>query len=262
MASSVLSSTAIAGRGASAAQATMIPPFTGLKSTAAFPITKKSADITSIATNGSRVQCMQVWPPTGNKKFETLSYLPDLTYDQLYKQVEYLIRNEWIPCLEFELRKHSCTAKATGRRGTTTGDTGRCGSCRCSGARTRRRCWRSWRSARRRTPTPGSVSSASTTSAKPSAFVSSPTNPPRRRLLNSLIPFIHKCGWPPECNPARHLSPISSVFISFPVFHLLRILLSPYLCTHIIIKKLKLPRLVFYSMIYDDKGGPKQFRLD
>ncbi|CAH9105595.1 unnamed protein product [Cuscuta europaea] len=105
MASSVLSSTAIAGRGASAAQATMIPPFTGLKSSAAFPVTKKSADITSIATNGSRVKCMQVWPPSGNKKFETLSYLPDLTYDQLYKQVEYLIRNEWIPCLEFELEK-------------------------------------------------------------------------------------------------------------------------------------------------------------
>nr|GMD30830.1 ribulose bisphosphate carboxylase small chain, chloroplastic [Ipomoea batatas]GMD34084.1 ribulose bisphosphate carboxylase small chain, chloroplastic [Ipomoea batatas] len=58
MASSVLSSTAIASR-ATAAQASMVAPFTGLKSTASFPVTRKSADFTSIATNGTRVQCMQ-----------------------------------------------------------------------------------------------------------------------------------------------------------------------------------------------------------
>ncbi|MQJ84141.1 hypothetical protein EI014_25640, partial [Escherichia coli] len=84
MASSVLSSTAIATR-ATAAQASMVAPFTGLKSTASFPVTKKSADFTSISTNGSRVQCMQVWPPFGLKKFETLSYLPQLTTEQLIK---------------------------------------------------------------------------------------------------------------------------------------------------------------------------------
>ncbi|XP_031091367.1 ribulose bisphosphate carboxylase small chain 8B, chloroplastic-like [Ipomoea triloba] len=104
MASSVLSSTAIASR-ATAAQANMVAPFTGLKSTASFPVTRKSADFTSIATNGSRVQCMQVWPPYGKKKFETLSYLPTMSTEQLLKQVEYLLNNGWVPCLEFETEK-------------------------------------------------------------------------------------------------------------------------------------------------------------
>ncbi|MQL10577.1 hypothetical protein EI010_25545, partial [Escherichia coli] len=45
---------------------------------------------------------MQVWPPFGLKKFETLSYLPQLTTEQLIKQVEYLLNKGWIPWLEFE----------------------------------------------------------------------------------------------------------------------------------------------------------------
>jgi ribulose-bisphosphate carboxylase small chain len=44
-----------------------------------------------------------VWPPVGKKKFETLSYLPPLTREQLLKEVEYLLRKGWVPCLEFEL---------------------------------------------------------------------------------------------------------------------------------------------------------------
>ena len=42
-----------------------------------------------------------MWPIEGVKKFETLSYLPPLSMEQLIKQIEYLIRNNWIPCLEF-----------------------------------------------------------------------------------------------------------------------------------------------------------------
>jgi len=45
----------------------------------------------------------QVWPPVGKKKFETLSYLPDLTDVEIAKEVDYLIRNKWTPCIEFEL---------------------------------------------------------------------------------------------------------------------------------------------------------------
>ncbi|OMO51238.1 hypothetical protein COLO4_37758 [Corchorus olitorius] len=105
MASSVVSSATIAsGARASPAQASMVAPFTGLKSSSAFPVTRKSNnDITSLASNGGRVQCMKVWPPIGKKKFETLSYLPDLTREQLAKEVDYLLRSGWIPCLEFEL---------------------------------------------------------------------------------------------------------------------------------------------------------------
>ncbi|MBD0418215.1 ribulose bisphosphate carboxylase small subunit, partial [Streptomyces sp. TRM S81-3] len=35
------------------------------------------------------------------KKFETLSYLPPLSTEALLKQVDYLIRSKWVPCLEF-----------------------------------------------------------------------------------------------------------------------------------------------------------------
>lgn len=46
---------------------------------------------------------VQVWPTRGLKKFETLSYLPTLTPEQLAREVDYLLRKGWIPCLEFEL---------------------------------------------------------------------------------------------------------------------------------------------------------------
>ena len=107
MASSVISSPAVTTiNRASPAQASMVAPFTGLKSMAGFPGTKKANnDITSIATNGGRVQCMQVWPPLGKLKFETLSYLPPLSQEQLAKEVEYLLRKGWIPCLEFSVEK-------------------------------------------------------------------------------------------------------------------------------------------------------------
>nr|QFS21934.1 chloroplast ribulose-1,5-bisphosphate carboxylase/oxygenase small subunit [Cucumis hystrix] len=105
MASSILSSAAVASvNSASPAQASMVAPFTGLKSSAGFPITRKNnVDITTLASNGGKVQCMKVWPPRGVKKFETLSYLPDMNTEQLGKEVEYLIRNGWIPCLEFQI---------------------------------------------------------------------------------------------------------------------------------------------------------------
>ncbi|KAK3442748.1 hypothetical protein EUGRSUZ_B03013 [Eucalyptus grandis] len=98
---SMLSSPAVR---ATPAQATMVAPFTGLKSASAFPVTRKSSeDITSLSSNGGRVQCMQVWPPIGKKKFETLSYLPPLSPESLAKEVDYLLRSGWVPCLEFEL---------------------------------------------------------------------------------------------------------------------------------------------------------------
>ncbi|CAK9150699.1 unnamed protein product [Ilex paraguariensis] len=103
MASSMISSTAVVSR-AAPAQASMVAPFRGLKSVSAFPVTRKSNnDITSLPSNGGRVQCMKVWPPLGKQKFETLSYLPPLSLEALAKEVEYLLRNGWIPCLEFEL---------------------------------------------------------------------------------------------------------------------------------------------------------------
>ena len=90
--------------GAVSTQANMVAPFTGLRSSAAFPGTKKAnSDFYTLPSNGGRVQCMKVWPPLGLKKYETLSYLPPLSETQLAKEVDYLLRNKWVPCLEFEL---------------------------------------------------------------------------------------------------------------------------------------------------------------
>eukprot|EP00257_Ricinus_communis_P017571 XP_015576041.1 ribulose bisphosphate carboxylase small chain, chloroplastic isoform X2 [Ricinus communis] len=137
MASSMISSASVSR--SSPAQATMVAPFTGLKSAASFPVTRKANnDITSIASNGGRVQCMQVWPPLGKKKFETLSYLPDLTDEQLAKEVDYLLRKGWIPCLEFDTALS--TVRTTGHPGTTMVATGPCGSCPCLDALTPLRC--------------------------------------------------------------------------------------------------------------------------
>ncbi|KAL7114761.1 hypothetical protein ACP275_04G141800 [Erythranthe tilingii] len=141
MAASMVSTTATAAVSrATAAQASMVAPFTGLKSTSAFPATRKSADITTIASNGGRVSCMKVWPTVNNKKYETLSYLPPLTREQLIKEVDYLLRNKLIPCIEFELEVLDlCSVSTTAHQDTTTADTGQCGSCLCSGALTQYR---------------------------------------------------------------------------------------------------------------------------
>ncbi|KAI8474147.1 MAG: chloroplast ribulose-1,5-bisphosphate carboxylase/oxygenase small subunit [Monoraphidium minutum] len=42
-----------------------------------------------------------VWQPVNNKFFETFSYLPPLTNDQIARQVDYIVNNGWTPCLEF-----------------------------------------------------------------------------------------------------------------------------------------------------------------
>jgi ribulose-bisphosphate carboxylase small chain len=43
----------------------------------------------------------QVWTPINNKFFETFSFLPPLSDDDITKQVDYIVRNGWTPCLEF-----------------------------------------------------------------------------------------------------------------------------------------------------------------
>ena len=107
MASSMISTAAAVATTAACrnvgAQASMVAPFNGLKSASAFPVTKKSNDLSSLPSNGGRVQCMQVWPPIGKKKFETLSYLPPLSNESLLKEIQYLLNKGWVPCIEFEL---------------------------------------------------------------------------------------------------------------------------------------------------------------
>ncbi|XP_052111309.1 ribulose bisphosphate carboxylase small subunit, chloroplastic isoform X2 [Arachis duranensis] len=180
MASSMISAPAFTTvNRASPAQANMVAPFSGLKSLGGFPVTRKTNDITSVANNGGRVQCMQVWPPLGKKKFETLSYLPDLNEEQLRKEVDYLLRKGWVPCLEFEVGvsyTDSRTVRTTGHRDTMTEGTGQCGSFPCLDAPTQVRSSRNFRRLRLHTPRHSSVLSDSTTFAKCSASASSLTS--------------------------------------------------------------------------------------
>merc|ERR1712138_180526 len=52
----------------------------------------------AIAANGFS---MGAYSPNNGKKYETLSYLPQLSNQDISKQIDYMIRNNWTPCLEF-----------------------------------------------------------------------------------------------------------------------------------------------------------------
>ncbi|XP_024403868.1 ribulose bisphosphate carboxylase small subunit, chloroplastic [Physcomitrium patens] len=112
MASVVAASSAVApaaafvaasSSGVSTSEATSVKAFSGLKSTTLF---SGNARKLSSVQNGSRVQCMQVWNPIGMTKFETFSYLPPLSDDAIAKQVEYMIQQKLIPCLEFDVNSN------------------------------------------------------------------------------------------------------------------------------------------------------------
>merc|ERR1712025_358956 len=53
------------------------------------------------STLSSKPRSMQAYSPFNGKKFETLSYLPQLNNDDIRKQIDYMTRNNWTPCLEF-----------------------------------------------------------------------------------------------------------------------------------------------------------------
>ncbi|CAI5462261.1 unnamed protein product [Closterium sp. Yama58-4] len=72
--------------------------FSGLKAGVAAP----NGFAAKTVSNGSRVSCMKVWNPIGNPRFETLSYLPALTDDMIIKEIRYMLKNGWIPAIEFD----------------------------------------------------------------------------------------------------------------------------------------------------------------
>ncbi|GBG63284.1 hypothetical protein CBR_g37370 [Chara braunii] len=77
--------------------------FTGLKRASTSIQVAAPTDWSSkTVSNSSRVECMKVWNPYNNKKFETLSYLPPLSDVQIAKQIQYLLNKGWIPTVEFD----------------------------------------------------------------------------------------------------------------------------------------------------------------
>jgi len=55
----------------------------------------------SVAVKPAAANKMMVWQPINNKQFETFSYLPPLNDQQIARQVDYIVGNGWVPCLEF-----------------------------------------------------------------------------------------------------------------------------------------------------------------
>jgi ribulose-bisphosphate carboxylase small chain len=47
------------------------------------------------------VHSMQAYSPYNGKKYETLAYLPEMTNQDIEKQIGYMLRNKWTPGLEF-----------------------------------------------------------------------------------------------------------------------------------------------------------------
>jgi len=60
------------------------------------PAAKPAARVAPVADRKFRV-----WQPTDNKMFETFSYLPPLSDRQIAQQVDYMVANRQVPCLEF-----------------------------------------------------------------------------------------------------------------------------------------------------------------
>eukprot|EP00475_Leptophrys_vorax_P023257 TRINITY_DN3180_c0_g2_i2.p1 TRINITY_DN3180_c0_g2~~TRINITY_DN3180_c0_g2_i2.p1 ORF type:complete len:177 (+),score=6.06 TRINITY_DN3180_c0_g2_i2:75-605(+) len=82
----------------SSSASTKAVSFTGLKA----GVARTNEWAAKTVSNSSRVSCMKVWNPVGNPKFETLSYLPPLTDDAIVKEIRYMLKNGWIPAIEFD----------------------------------------------------------------------------------------------------------------------------------------------------------------
>ena len=61
----------------------------------------KQALSRGMMTTLSSKSSIQAYDPATGKKYETLSYLPELSLDEIRKLIDYMIRNRWTPCLEF-----------------------------------------------------------------------------------------------------------------------------------------------------------------
>ncbi|KAI8008725.1 hypothetical protein LOK49_LG07G00877 [Camellia lanceoleosa] len=78
--------------------------YVGLKpnSSKLFPVKDSVAWTRKTVANGSKTHCMKTWNPIDNKKFETLSYLQPLSDESIAKEIEYMLKKQWVPCLEFD----------------------------------------------------------------------------------------------------------------------------------------------------------------
>mmetsp|Transcript_22840 Transcript_22840/g.27616 ORF Transcript_22840/g.27616 Transcript_22840/m.27616 type:complete len:196 (+) Transcript_22840:87-674(+) len=73
------------------------PKACSLKAASLFSKTESS----KFVSNGFNTSAMMVWTPNNNKFFETFSYLPPLSDEDIAKQVAFMVSKGYTPCLEF-----------------------------------------------------------------------------------------------------------------------------------------------------------------
>lgn len=70
--------------------------------------------------NTTQARNMMTWNPIGNTMYETFSFLPPLSDNEIAKQVDYIVANGWTPCLEVAPEDTSSTADVFASRITCT----------------------------------------------------------------------------------------------------------------------------------------------
>jgi ribulose-bisphosphate carboxylase small chain len=83
------------------ASATRVAKPAAKSSLKAVPFTAAREWQKKTVSNGIKTSAMMVWQPIDNKMFETFSYLPPLSDQEIARQVDYITANGWTPCLEF-----------------------------------------------------------------------------------------------------------------------------------------------------------------
>ena len=74
------------------------PPHTMASAVMSAAAVKPAAAAARVAPKAPKA--MQVWPPTMN--YETFSFLPPLSDQDIARQVEYCVSSGWTPCIEFD----------------------------------------------------------------------------------------------------------------------------------------------------------------
>ena len=82
------------------AAAIVSAPVVAARTTAMKPASK-AVTFKAATVSAKKASAFQVWNPIDNKFFETFSYLPPLSEEEIIKQVDYIVRNGYTPCLEF-----------------------------------------------------------------------------------------------------------------------------------------------------------------
>merc|ERR1711879_39818 len=74
--------------------------FAALLSLPSARYTQESATAMAATPSLAKQGAMQAYSPFNGKKYETLSYLPIMTNDDIRQQIEFMMKNKWTPCLE------------------------------------------------------------------------------------------------------------------------------------------------------------------